>query len=323
MKRREFITLIGGAVAWPLAARAQQRAMPVVAFVSINSPTDWAPFAVAFRDGLKEVGYIEGQNVHVEYRWAEGYVERIPTYMADMVRRQVAVIAGATAYPALEAKAVTTTIPIVFITGTDPVKLGLVASLNRPGGNVTGVNFFSNDVATKRLGLLHDLIPRATVIALLVNPKSVSIDIDLRLTLDAARTLGLQVNVLNASSEGEIDAVFAALRQADALVVAADPFFTEHRHQIVALAARRALPAIYSVREWTIAGGLMSYSTSLKDAYRQVGIYAGRILKGEKPADLPVTQPTKFEFVINLKTAKTLGLTVPPGLMAIADEIIE
>jgi putative ABC transport system substrate-binding protein len=322
MNRRHFISFIGGAAAWPLAARAQQRAMPVVGFVSINSPIEWAPFAVAFRDGLKEVGYIEGQNVHVEYRWAEGHTERVPMYVAEMIRRQVAVIVGATAYPALEAKAATTTIPVVFATGSDPVRLGLVASLNRPGGNVTGVNFFSNDLVTKRVGLLHDLIPRANVVALLVNPKGVGND-QLQDTLDAARALGLRVNVVRATNENKIDAASAALRQAEALVVAADPFFTAHRHQIVALAARRALPAIYSVREWAVAGGLMSYAPSLRDACRQEGMYAGRILKGEKPADLPVIQPTKFEFVINLRTAKTLGLTVPPGLMAIADEIIE
>jgi putative ABC transport system substrate-binding protein len=295
MRRREFITLLGGAASWPLVVRAQQTAVPVVGFVSVNSPTEWAPFAVAFRNGLKEVGYTEGQNAQVEYRWAEGHIERVSMYVADMVRRQVAVIAAANADVALVAKAATTKIPIVFVSGADPVTLGLVASLNRPGANVTGVNFFSNDVATKRLGLIHDLIPRAHVIALLVNPKSVSIGFDLRLTLDAARTLGLQVNVLDASSESEIDAVFESLRQGDALIVAANAFFTERRHQIIALAARHELPAIYSVREWTAAGGLMSYSTNLKDAYRQEGVYAGRILKGEKPFDLPVIQPTKFE----------------------------
>jgi putative ABC transport system substrate-binding protein len=296
IRRREFLAGLGGAAAaWPLAARAQQRALPVVGFVSINSPTEWAPFAVAFRDGLKEVGYIEGQNVHVEYRWAEGHIEQVPMYVTDMVRRQVAVIAAANADVAFAAKAATTTLPIVFVSGTDPVKIGLVASLNRPGGNITGVNFFSNDVASKRLGLLHDLIPKATVIALLANPKAVTITSDLQDTLDAARALGLQLNVLYASSEDEIDAAFATVGQADALVVVANPFLTERRHQIVALAARHALPAIYSVREWAAAGGLMSYSTSLRDAYRQGGIYAGRILKGEKPLDLPVIQPTKFE----------------------------
>jgi putative ABC transport system substrate-binding protein len=321
MNRRHCITLLGGAAAWPLVARAQQRSLPVIGFVSINSSDEWAPFAIAFQDGLKQVGYFEGQNVLIEYRWAENHIERVPMYVAEMVRRQVSVIVGGNADGALAAKAATMTIPILFVTGSDPIELKLVTSMNRPGANVTGVYFFSNDLAAKRLGLLHDLIPGATVIALLVNPRGAGND--LRSTLAAARTLGLHVTVLNASSENEIEAAFAALDRADALVVAANPFFTERRHQIVALAARRALPAIYSVREWTAAGGLMSYSTSLKDAYRQAGMYAGRILKGEKPADLPVTQPTKFEFVINLKTARTLGLTVPPGLMAIADEIIE
>ena len=322
IRRREFITLLGGAaVAWPIAARAQQPNLPVIGFVSINSPGEWTPYEIGFQDGLKEVGYIEGQNVKIEYRWAEGHIERVPIYVEEMIRRQVALIAGANVDIALAAKAATTTIPVVFVTGTDPVSINLVTSLNRPERNITGVYFFSNDLVAKRLGLLHDLIPQATVIALLTNPKIGGND-QLQDTLDAARRLGLQVNVFNASSDDEIDAEFAALR-ADALVVAANPFFTQRRHQIVALAARHALPAIYSVREWTDAGGLMSYSTSLRDAYRQVGVYAGRILKGERPADLPVIQSTKFEFIINLKTAKTLGLNVPPGLLAIADAVIE
>jgi putative ABC transport system substrate-binding protein len=319
MKRREFIAGLGAA-AWPLAARAQQSTVPVVGFVSVNSSNEWAAFAAAFRDGLKEVGYIEGQNAEIQYRWAEGQIERVRTYVSEMVRRKVAVIFG-TYDIALAAKVATATIPIVFVTGSDPVKLGIVASLNRPGGNITGVYFFSNDLVMKRLGLLHELVPRATVIALLMNP-NVTANNQVQDTLDAARALGLRVNVLKATNESEIDAAFAA-PGADALVVAADPFFTARRAHIIALAARHALPAIYSVREWAAAGGLMSYSTSLRDALRQGGVYVGRVLKGEKPADLPVIQPTKFDLVINLKTAKALGLTIPETLLATADEVIQ
>jgi putative tryptophan/tyrosine transport system substrate-binding protein len=321
MKRRQFLTLVGGAAAWPVAAHAQQPAIPVVGFVSVNSATEWTPFATAFRDGLKEVGYVEGQNAAVEYRWAEGQNERVPTYVTEMIRRRAAVIVGSFDV-ALAAKATATTIPMVFVTGSDPVKSGLVASLNQPGGNITGVYFFSNDLVAKRLGLLHELSPRATVVALLVNPNVAAND-QLQDALDAARVLGLQVNVLSAGSEREIDAAFATVRPAAALVVAADPFFTERRAQIIALAARHALPAVYSVREWTAGGGLMSYSTNLREAYRQGGAYAGRILKGEKPADLPVIQPTKFELVINLKTARALGIAVPSAMLASADEVIE
>ena len=320
MKRREFIAGLGGAAAWPVVALAQQSPTPVIGFVSVNSFDDWAAFASAFRDGLKEVGYIEGYNAEIEYRWAEGRTERVPVFVDEMVRRQVAVIFG-THDIALAAKVATTTIPVVFLTGSDPVKSSLVASFNRPGGNLTGVYFFSNDLVMKRLELLHQLVPRAALIALLVNPNVTTND-QVQDTLDAARVLGLRVDILKASNEDEIDAAFAAPR-AEALVVAANPFFTERRAHIIALAARHALPAVYSVREWAATGGLMSYSTSLKDAYRQGGVYVGRVLKSQKPADLPVIQSTKFDLVINLKTAKALGLTVPETLLATADEVIQ
>jgi putative ABC transport system substrate-binding protein len=324
MKRREFLVGLGSAAAWPLAARAQQSKKPVIGFLAFVSPAEWAPFVTAFRDGLKERGYVEGRNLTIEYRWAEGRNERVPAQVAEMVRRRVAVIVAGNVNYALAAKAATTAIPIVFSSGGDPVQLGLVASLNRPGGNVTGVTFFSNELVSKRLGLLHDLLPRATVIAVLVNPSTPGPD-QSREAQDAARALGMRIDVHGASTESEIDATFATLGQqrADALVVAADPFFTSRRDQIVALAARLALPAIYSVREWAVAGGLISYSTSLTDAYLQQGIYAGRILKGEKPADLPVQRSTKFELVINLQTAKALGIEVPETLVATADELIK
>ena len=325
IRRREFITLLGGAAAWPLAARAQKPGMPVVGFLSINSAAEWVPFVTAFRDGLKEAGYVEGQNVTVEYRWADGHIERLPAQAAEMVGRRVAVIVGANLDAALAAKAATTTIPIVFLSGGDPVQSGLVASFNRPNGNVTGVNFFSDVLAAKRLGLLHDLLPRATRVALLVNPNIQGRNDQLRDAEGAARALGMQIIALNASTADEINTAFAALdrKPVDALVVAADPVLTARRYQIVALAARHALPAIYSVREWTAAGGLMSYSTSLADAHQHVGVYVGRILNGAKPGDLPVFQPSKFEFVINLQTAKALGLELPPTLLARADEVIE
>ena len=320
MNRREIIAGLGSAAAWPVAARAQRPTMPVIGFVHSNSFSEWAPFVTAFREGLKEVGYIEGQNTEIEYRWAENRIERVPAYVVEMVRRRVAVIFGNYDI-ARAAKVATTTIPVVFVTGNDPVKFNIVASLNRPGGNITGVYFLSNALATKRLGLLHELVPRATIIALLANPNGRNND-QVQDTLDAARALGLRVNVLKAGNEREIDAALAA-PSADALAVAADPFFTERRAHIVALAARSGLPAIYSVREWAAAGGLMSYSTSLRDTYRQGGVYVGRVLKGEKPADLPVVQSTKFELVINLNTAKALGLTIPETLLATADEVIQ
>ena len=326
MKRREFIALIGGAVAaWPLAARAQQPAMPVIGFMNGGAPEANASIAAAFRQGVSETGHIEGQNVTIEYRWAEGHYDRLPGLVADLVRRQVTVIAATSTPAALAAKAATATIPIVFETAGDPIKLGLVASLNRPGGNITGVTQLSSELVSKRLGLLHDVIPTATIIGLLVNPTDPRAETQTSDMQEAAHTLGLQIRVLNASTEGEIDRAFASLRQlrADALLVGTSELFRSKAEQTVALAARERVPAIYQYREYAAAGGLISYGTSLTDAYRLAGTYTGRVLKGEKPADLPVMRPTKFELVINLKTANALGLTIPPGVFAIADEVIE
>jgi putative tryptophan/tyrosine transport system substrate-binding protein len=328
VRRREFITLLGGAVAaWPLAARAQQAAMPVIGVVNAGSLGASASRSAAFRKGLSETGYIDGQNATVEYHWFSGQYDRLPALMADLVRRRVAVIATPGGTPAaLAAKAATTTIPIVFGVAEDPVKLGLVSSLARPGGNATGTNVFLWEIAAKRLSLLHELAPKAVRIAVLINPGNVpSAEATLRDLPEAARAIGLQIHVLNASTNGEIEAAFATLArdQADALFVAPDTFLISRRVQFATLAARHGIPAAYSTREEVEAGGLMSYGTDIPDMWRQVGIYTGQILKGAKPADLPVVQSTKFEFVINLQTARALGLDVPPTLLARADEVIE
>ena len=325
--RRKFLATLGGAAAaWPLAARAQQSGpMPVIGFLGSTSP-DATPSTAGFRRGLAETGYVEGQNVAVEYRWAGGRYDQLPALAADLVRRRVAVIAaGGTSAPALAAKAATSTIPIVFQTGSDPVKDGLVASLNRPGGNITGVSRLSFILAPKRLELLHELVPKATVIAFLVNPANPVAPSQIEEIREPTRSLGLQVHVLEASSERQIEIAFETLMQkpVGALLLANDTFLSGRRELFIALAARHAVPVMYPSRESVTAGGLMSYDASAEDSFRQVGTYVGRILKGEKPADLPVLQPTKFELAINLKTAKALGLTVSDKLLVAADEVIE
>jgi putative tryptophan/tyrosine transport system substrate-binding protein len=311
--------------AWPRAAHAQQPAMPVIGFLHAASPEAYAPMMTAFRQGLKEAGYVEGHNVAIEHRWAEGHYDRLPALAADLVRRQVAEIVTGGTPAALAAKAASSTIPIVINVGIDPAQIGLVASFNRPGGNVTGLALLTVELAAKQLEVLHELLRTSAAVAMLVNPNNPLTEPETKGMRDAARSLGLQLHILNASTEGEIDAAFGKLIElrAGALVVSGDPFFNSRGDQIVALAARHALPAIYEWREFATAGGLMSYGTDLADAYRQVGICAGKVLKGAKPADLPVQRVVRVEFVINLKTAKTLGLTFPITLLGRADEVIE
>ena len=324
MKRREFITLLGGAAAaWPLAARAQQPAMPVVGLLSGPSPESRRPMA-AFQRALADSGFIDGQSVTIDYRWAEGRFDLLPAMAADVVRRPVALIVALSPPAALAAKAATTTIPIVFLTGADPVESGLVASLARPGGNLTGINILTIELTAKRLELLRELVPAATRVAVLVNPAGPAPETMLRDVEAAARAMGLQVQVLNAGTSQEINAAFASFvrERPDALFVGPDPFFVSRRVQLVHLASRHAVPAAYTQRDYAVAGGLMSYGSNLMDAFRQVGVYTGRILKGAKPADLPVLQSTKFEFVINLQTARALGLEVPNSLQLLA-EVIE
>jgi len=328
IRRRKFLaTLLGGAVAWPLAARAQQAAMPVVGFVSGRPADASARHTAAFRKGLNETGYVEGQNVMVEYHWLDGRYDRLPSLMADLVRRRVAVIATTATAGAQAAKAATTMIPIVFGVGGDPVTLGLVASLARPGGNATGTNFLTQEIAAKRLGLFHDLVPKAARIAMLVNPANRPIaELILRDIPEAARALGLQIQIIvEASTSREIEAAFATIARdrADALFVAPDGFFNSRRVQFATLATYYRIPAAYGQRELVEAGGLMSYGTDLLDAFRQVGVYTGQILKGAKPAELPVLQSTRFEFVINAQTARLLGIEVPNALQLLADEVIE
>ena len=325
MKRRDFITLIGGAaVAWPLAARAQQN-LPVVGFLNSGSPGAFGDVVSAFRQGLGEAGYVEHRNVDIEYRWAEGQVDHLPAFARELVRAQVAVICAGSPPAALAAKAATTTIPIVFTSGEDPIKLGLVASYNRPGGNVTGVALLVDVLGAKRLGLLREIVPAATLIAVLLNPTWATFDTQLNDVQEAARSVGQQIQVLRANTEREIEAAFDTAKEvrAGAMVVGTSTFFTGRRDQIVGLAARDALPTIYDKREYVDAGGLMSYGTSFDDAYRQAGVYSGKVLGGARPAELPVVQLAKFELLLNLKVAKSLGLTIPPGVLAIADEVIE
>jgi putative tryptophan/tyrosine transport system substrate-binding protein len=327
MRRREFIkAATASAVAWPLAARAQQSARPVLGFVNVASAKNFVRPLSAFLKGLGEVGYVDGQNVTIEYRWAEGKNDRLPSFVADLIERKVKVIAATSTPAAIVAKAATTTIPIVFTTADDPVRLGLVTSLNRPGGNVTGATQATVEVAPKQLQLLHELVPKARVMALLVNPAIPTLaDSSTRALQAAARTLGLNLHVLNASTEGEFNGVFAKLIQlrAGGLVIGSDPFFTSRTEQLAALAVHHAVPAVYHWREFAVAGGLVSYGAAVTDVYRLAGNYTGRILKGDKPADLPVQQVTKVEMHINQKTAKALGLTVPQALLSRADDVIE
>jgi putative ABC transport system substrate-binding protein len=327
IRRRAFITLLGGAaVGWPLAARAQQPAMPVVGFMSSASAAPFAHLVAAFRDGLKAIGFVEGQNVAIDFRWADGQYDRLPMIAAELVRREVAVIvATGGANAVLPAMAATTTIPIVFSTGGDPIALGIMRSLNRPIGNATGVYLFAADMEAKRLGLLRDLVPTAALIGVLLNPNNANAETQSKDVQEAARAIGQKIQIVHAGTEAALGTAFAtsAKMRADALLVGGDPFFNNRRNLLVLLATRHGIPAMYDQREFVQAGGLMSYGTSLSDAYRQIGIYTGRILRGEKPADLPVVQPTKFELLINLNAANALGLEVPPTLLARADEVIE
>jgi ABC-type uncharacterized transport system substrate-binding protein len=327
MIRREFITLLGGAAAWPLAARAQQAAMPVIGYLSSASAGPTAYLLDAFRNGLSESGYIEGQNVAIEYRWADGQYDRLPDLAVDLVRRGVAVIVatGAGGVSAQAAKRATSTIPIVFISAVDPIKAGLVASINRPGGNATGFIQFTPLLEAKRLQLLHELVPSAAVMGALLNPTNPVAETQTADVQAAARSIGRQIYVATANSEGEFEAAFTSLmrQRIGGLLVGADSYFNSRREQLVALAARHALPTIYEWREFTVAGGLMSYGTRITDAYHQIAVYCGRILRGANPAELPIVQPTKFELVINLKTANALGVTVPNALQLLADEVVE
>jgi putative tryptophan/tyrosine transport system substrate-binding protein len=327
IRRRDFVILLGGgAAAWPLPARAQQSAVPVVGFLSSRSPGESAYVVAAFRQGLRGAGFVEGQNAAIAFRWAEGHYDRLPGLAAELIELRVAVLFTAGGPPsAFAAKSATQTIPVVFSAAIDPDRIGLVVSLNRPGGNLTGMSLFPSEIAAKSVQLLKELLPAATLVGYLVNPSTPAANLYVSEASNAAKGLGIAVHVFNASTEYELDEVFGSFAKAGAsgLVVLAEPFFDSQRDRIVALAARHAVPAIYGLREYAVAGGLMSYGASLPDAYRQGGMYVGRILKGEKPADLPVMQPTKFDLVLNLKTAKALGLSVPDRLLALADEVIE
>jgi putative tryptophan/tyrosine transport system substrate-binding protein len=325
MKRREFIVLISGTAALVVSARAQQPSLPVIGYLESASQGQFADLIPAFRKGLSETGYLDGQNVRIEYRWAEGQYDRLPTLTAELVRDHATIIFTTALISAQAAKGVTTTVPIVFVSGPDPVQFGLVASLNRPGGNLTGITLFTSTVGAKRLQLLRELLPAATTFAFIVNPSNTRADSDVEEMETAARALGQQIIVAKAGTDRDLETAFAALaqRSIQALVIGGDPFFNGQAQQLVALASHYAIPTVYPLHEFATAGGLMSYGSSISDAYRQAGIYAGHILKGAKPADLPVMQPTKFELVINLKTARTLGVEIPPTLLARADEVIE
>ncbi|MGB5184879.1 MAG: ABC transporter substrate-binding protein [Xanthobacteraceae bacterium] len=325
MRRRDFIKAIVGSTAWPLAALAQQPAMPVVGFLNVATAARYVPFAAAFRRGLSEAGYVEGQNVSIEYRWADDHYDRLPTLVDELIRHQVAVIAATGTPAALAAKEATSTIPIVFTAAVDPVAVGLVTSLSRPSGNLTGVSQLQSALGAKRLELLRELVPNPAVIGVLVNPNYPGAESERKDVTEAARIIGQQVHIVNVGSESDFDGAFATLVQlkASALLVTTDILFLSRRDHIVALAARHKIPAIYFERQLVLAGGLMSYAPDLSEGYRQGGIYVGRILKGTKPSELPVVQPTKLEFVINLKTARALGLEIPPKLLALADEVIE